>query len=144
MCLIHEPTRAAPSLMHGPSLSVAASPADRLVDASNDAACMSEARLLVHAHVAGRQNLFRLALQRLLTVRREAPQVPSPMRVRVADLQGREVRCVDTTESLIELPLPAGTYDVTVTLGRLRRRYTMTLASGASCDLHLRFARCPT
>lgn len=64
----------------------------------------------------------------------------SPIRLQVADLQGRELRCLDTSEPFIELPLPAGTYDVTVTLGNIRRRYTMTLVPGASFELHLRFA----
>ncbi len=62
----------------------------------------------------------------------------SRMHVQVANLQGGELRCLDTSEALIELPLPPGTYDVTVTLGNIRRRYTVPLAPGASCDLHLR------
>jgi hypothetical protein len=107
-----------------------------------DAARISEARLLIHAPIAfaGRMSSFRSVLRRLRGLRLEAPQVQSRMRVQVANLQGRELRCLDTSEPLIELPLLPDTYDVTVTLGNIRRRYTMTLAPGASCDLHLRFA----
>ena len=64
----------------------------------------------------------------------------SPIRVQISDLQGREVQRLDTCEAFVELALPPGTYDVTVTLGDIRLRYTIALAPGTSCDLHPRFA----
>lgn len=38
---------------------------------------------------------------------------------------------------LIDLPLPAGTYHVTLNQGGLQRRYTVALEHGARFDLHL-------
>ncbi len=40
----------------------------------------------------------------------------------------------------IDLPLPAGTYHVTLSQQGLRRRYTVALEHGASFDLHLPLA----
>jgi hypothetical protein len=121
----------------------AANPEGPFVDADidNDAACTSQARLLVHVDLAGRMNSFRSVLRRLCGAHLEAPRVQWPMRVQVADLRGDVLRRVDTYAPLAEIPLPPGTYHVTVTLGNICRRYTTTLASGASCDLHLRPAR---
>jgi hypothetical protein len=121
----------------------AANPEGLLVDADidNDAVCKSQARLLVHVDLAGRMNSLRSILRRLCGVHLEVPRVQWPMRVQVTDLRGDVLRRVDTYAPLAEIPLPPGTYHVTVTLGNICRRYTMTLASGASCDLHLRLAR---
>jgi hypothetical protein len=47
---------------------------------------------------------------------------------------------VDDAGPLVEVPLPAGTYQVTVQLGCVRRSYTMTLEPGMSFDLHLRLS----
>jgi len=110
-------------------------------DNDNDAVCTSPARLLVHVDLAGRMKSLRSILRRLRGVHLDAPQVQWPMRVQVTDLRGDVLRRVDTYAPLAEIPLPSGTYHVTVTLGTICRRYTMTLASGASCDLHLRVAR---
>ena len=95
---------------------------------------------MVHSDVdgPGQNSGFRAALRSLLGLPREAPQRQSRMHVHVFDLQGHDVRCVDTLDRLVELPLPPATYDVIVRLGTVRRCYTMTLASGATCDLHLR------
>ena len=121
----------------------AANPESLFVDADvdRDATYTSQARLLVHVDLAGSMNSFHSILRRLCGVHVETPHVQWPMRVQVANLRGDELRRVDTYVPLAELPLPPGTYHVTVTLGNICRRYTMTLVSGASCDLHLRLAR---
>ena len=121
----------------------AANPEGLFVDADIDNAAVStsQARLLIRVDLAGRMNSFRSMMRRLCGGHLEAPHVRWPMRVQVADLRGDVLRRVDTYVPLAEIPLPPGTYHVTVTLGNICRRYTMTLASGASCDLHLRLAR---
>jgi hypothetical protein len=61
----------------------------------------------------------------------------APTGVQVQDLQGHEYFAADDARSLIDLPLPAGTYHVTLRQGELQRRYTVALAHGARFDLHL-------
>jgi hypothetical protein len=58
--------------------------------------------------------------------------------VRIDDLQGRQFYACDDVRSPIDLPLPAGTYHITVGLGQPQRRYTVTLEHGAAFDLYLR------
>lgn len=72
--------------------------------------------------------------------RGKAPAVPS---VQIHDLQGQRVFATDAAGALIDLPLPAGTYHVSASIGKLRRSYTMTLEQGASFDLFLRLPAPP-
>jgi hypothetical protein len=58
--------------------------------------------------------------------------------LRIDDLQGRPCFAADSTRSLIAVHLPAGTYHVSVRLGTVRRRYTLTLERGTTFDLYLR------
>lgn len=99
------------------------------------------AHLLIHAHegVLAGSDRFAWMLSRLRALapapwRRAAA---TPTGVRVEDLQGREYFAAEDAHSLIDLPLPAGTYHVTLRLGELQRRYTVALEHGARVDLHL-------
>jgi hypothetical protein len=112
-------------------------------DTSSRAATLSDARLLIHAddHVgAGRHDASRL--QRLLALRAhgQRPHDRPPLNLRIDDLQGRRLHTVEDAGPLVDVPLPAGTYQVSVHLGHVRRSYTMTLEPGTSFDLYLRLA----
>jgi hypothetical protein len=63
-------------------------------------------------------------------------QAPARIGVQIDDLQGRPFFRSAEPWPLIDVPLPAGTYHVTVDLGELRRRYTVTLEPGAALDLY--------
>ena len=63
------------------------------------------------------------------------------MRVQVDDLQGRSVFAAAGLRAPIDVPLPAGTYHVSVRLGERQRRYTVTLEQGATVDLRPRWAQ---
>jgi hypothetical protein len=60
--------------------------------------------------------------------------------LRVADLQGRQYFSARALLPVIDLPLPAGTYHVTVSQGDQHRRYTVALEQGITFDLQLRGA----
>jgi hypothetical protein len=60
-----------------------------------------------------------------------------PTRVCIDDLQGHCFLTADAAPALLEVPLPAGTYHVTVRQGRTQRRYTVTLQQGATVNLVL-------
>lgn len=112
-------------------------------DTSSRAATLSAARLLIHAEEpdgAGRHDASRL--QRLLTLHAHAPRPCDrpPLNLRIDDLQGHRLHTVDDAGPLVDVPLPAGTYQVSVDLGQVRRSYTMTLEPGTSFDLYLRLA----
>lgn len=99
------------------------------------------AHLLIHAHEGMRTELRRFAWMPL-RLRAMAPDhllspATAPTGVRVQDLQGHEYFAADDARSLIDLPLPAGTYHVTLRQGELQRRYTVALEHGARFDLHL-------
>jgi hypothetical protein len=64
----------------------------------------------------------------------------APLNLRIDDLQGHRMHAVDSAGPLVDVPLPAGTYLVSVHLGPVRRSYTMTLEPGASFDLYLSLA----
>jgi hypothetical protein len=64
--------------------------------------------------------------------RRRSPEVTG---VQIHDLLGRLYFASAMTRPLIDVRLPAGTYHVTVERGSLRRRYTLTLAHGATVHL---------
>lgn len=57
--------------------------------------------------------------------------------VQVDDLRGRQLYAAEDAQSLLEVPLPAGTYHVNVRRGDARRRYTVTLEHGATVNLYL-------
>ena len=112
-------------------------------DTLSRAATPSAARLLIHAddHVGtGRHDESRL--QRLLALHAHGPRPHGrpPLNLRIDDLQGHRLHTVDDAGPLVDVPLPAGTYQVSVHLGQVRRCYTMTLEPGASFDLFLRLA----
>jgi hypothetical protein len=103
---------------------------------------LSPARLLIHIAEpvnTGRRH-FETPLRRLFALHPDGPCNRSrvPLRLQIDDLEGRRVHTVDDAGPLVDVPLPAGTYQVSVLLGTLRRSYTMTLLPGASFDLHLR------
>lgn len=89
------------------------------------------AHLRIHAHEGVRTGPRRFAWMpsRLRAM--------APTGVHVQDLQGHEYFAADDAQSLIDLPLPAGTYHVTLRQGELQRRYTVALEHGARFDLHL-------
>jgi hypothetical protein len=116
-------------------------------DSLPHAATLAAARLLIHAGrdacTNGRH--FESPLRRLRALRADGPSTDPRARLslQIDNLQGLRVHSVDDAGPLIDVPLPAGTYHVTVHYGSVRRRYTMTLESGASFDLHLRLAPDP-
>lgn len=102
------------------------------------------ARLLIHAEdgLGERATLFDSYVQRLraLYAHGRHPGERAPLSVQINDLQGNSVLCINAAGPLVDVPLPAGTYHVTARLGQVRRAYTMTIESGASCDLYLRLS----
>ena len=101
----------------------------------------SPAHLLIHAHEGVRAGPGRFAWMssrlRALAPDHRRSAAAARTGVRVEDLQGREYFAAEDARSLIDLPLPAGTYHVTLRLGELQRRYTVALEHGARFDLHL-------
>jgi hypothetical protein len=100
------------------------------------------ARLLIHATdgVAEGSGVLPGFMSRLRAwaTAMAQPGQPALVGLRVADLQGRQFFSADALTSVVDMPLPAGTYHVTVNLGRQERRYTVALEQGATFDLHLR------
>ena len=100
------------------------------------------ARLLVHALQAADDECGTLALlmRRLRPWARAAArcQQPALSGLRICDLDGRGYFSADDPPSVIDLPLPAGTYHVSVSHGSQRRRYTVALGRGVAFHLHLR------
>lgn len=79
--------------------------------------------------------LRRLRLWAMAAARRQRPALSG---LRIADLEGRRYFSADELPSVIDLPLPAGVYDITVSLGSQQRRYTLALGQGVAFHLHLR------
>jgi hypothetical protein len=111
-------------------------------DSRASARAFSSARLLIHAtggtNVGGgvlAGSLRRFLMPALEALRRRPPL---PTCVRVDDLRGQQFFAADDVRSLVDVPLPAGTYHVNVRLGELQRRYTVTLQQGTTFDLYLR------
>jgi hypothetical protein len=106
-----------------------------------DATTLASARLLIRAgedDSAGRGVLARVrAWLRSLLSRGLRPNHREPTCVRIDDLEGRPLFASDDVRAPIDIRLPAGTYHVSVRLGPLQRRYTVTLQHGATVDLHL-------
>jgi hypothetical protein len=63
-----------------------------------------------------------------------------PLRLHIDNLQGQRVFTADDAGPLVELALPAGTYQVTAVFGTLCRGYTLTLVEGVPNTLYL----CPS
>lgn len=80
------------------------------------------------------------SLLRLLRARvAAAPQRGrAGLRVEIHDLSGQAMMVVEQAPALIDLPLPAGIYQVSTERCGLRRRYTVALGQGESLDLYLR------
>jgi hypothetical protein len=102
---------------------------------------------LIHAQADGseRERHFGSPLRRLRALYADGPwhDERAPLELQVDDLQGHRVLEIEDAGPLTDIPLPAGTYQVSVHLGRVRRSYTMTLEEGASFDLHLRLTPGP-
>lgn len=100
------------------------------------------ARLLIHATPAGTDDCARLSrvLRRLRLWATAAARCPRPALsgLRIADRDGRRYFSADELPSVIDLPLPAGVYDISVRHGRQQRRYTLALGQGVAFHLHLR------
>ena len=106
-----------------------------------DATTHASARLLICAGeddsagrgiLAGVRSWLRSLLSRGLRPNRREPTC-----LHVDDLEDRPLFASDDVRAPIDIRLPAGTYHVTVRLGQLHRRYTVTLQHGATFDLHL-------
>jgi len=104
-----------------------------------------EAEACLQLHVTLRDTPLRLRLW--ATVRRWVGLLqgrsldPGPLGVdvQVLDLRGQPVLKVRSASRLLDLPLPAGTFDVRVQHGERRRRYTLTLLPGVPARLHVYF-----
>lgn len=92
------------------------------------------ARLLIDAdsgHAVPR-GLATVLWQRLRAGLQHAEVVaPEGATLEIDDLQGRRVLALQGAQPPLEVALPAGTYHVSLRRGRLQRRYTVTLESGA-------------
>lgn len=106
----------------------AASPARLLIHSSTEPTCAASGAL-------GRAMLW-LTLRVSHLLKGRAPALASV--VQIDDLLGRRFFDSEQARPLIEVTLRAGTYHVTVRLGILHRRYTVTLEQGATFHLHLR------
>ena len=99
------------------------------------------ARLLIHAphgaapgggHFVALLRAWRALVASLLG---QAPCAHAD--VHVDDLRGQQFYAAEDAQSVLEVPLPAGTYHVNVRLGDAKRRYTVTLEHGATVNLYL-------
>ena len=73
--------------------------------------------------------------------RRVRPTRRPLLDLRVDDALGRPVLSVQDPGSLIDLPLPSGTYHVSANFGRVRKSYTLALQAGTPFELHLTAGR---
>jgi len=117
---------------------------DTNTNAAPPAAALSPARLLIHSvDLDGvRERHFDSPLQRLRALRVHGPwhDKRALLCLQIDDLHGQRVHSVEGAGPLMVLPLPAGTYHISVHFGDVRRRYTLTLEPGASFDLYPRLA----
>ena len=58
----------------------------------------------------------------------------------IDDMQGHRLLAVQGASPVIDVPLVAGTYQITAQLGTVERSYSVALAQGASFDLYLSLA----
>jgi hypothetical protein len=108
------------------------------------AAALAASRLLIHAEydLGESDRHHESRLQRLRAIQTRGPwnDKRAPLNLQIDDLQGHRVHAVDDAGPLIDVFLPAGTYHVSVHLGKVRRSYTLTLEPGTSFDLYPRLA----
>ena len=132
----------------------AATPADRsatsrsgvfvAADAPQGADTPTLARQLILADRASPTGQFRFASARRLfawalsTTQRQRAR---PTGLRIDDLQGRQFFTLDQLRAVTDVPLPAGTYHVSVHHGEQQRLYTVTLVPGARGHLRTASAR---
>jgi hypothetical protein len=125
-------------------LVVGACDASASADGAADAGGPLRARLRIHAYgdtrVRGGALGWVLQWIPALVSGTAGPHRRPVTRVEIDDLQGRQFFAAKDTRSLIDVPLPAGTYQVTAQLGPVHRCYTVTLEQGARVDLYLRLA----
>jgi len=102
------------------------------------------ARLLIHTRSAGEGPAAsqgwlprRLAGLGAWLVAWRPRGITQPALVRIDDLDGRRFFACADARPCIDLPLPAGTYHVSLQVGALRRRYTVVLEQGATVNLEL-------
>ena len=114
-----------------------------LIDTSTRAVTLSAGRLIIHAEgkgsVSGRRLETTLRWLRALCSNNQKDE-RAPLRLQILDLQGNLMLASDDAGALVEVLLPAGTYQVKTQFGKVQRGYTLTLAQGASFDLYLRLA----
>lgn len=114
-----------------------------LTDTLPHAVTLSAARLVIHAEAgrcSGGSHRER-AMQWLRALcSRDHKAERSPLRLQIADLQGNVMLTSADAGALVDVSVPAGTYQVTAQFGTLRRDYTLTLKQGTAFDLYLRLA----
>jgi hypothetical protein len=105
------------------------------------------AHLLIHAEYdagedEGYDRRHETRLQRLRAIHARGPRkgTQAPLSLQIDDLQGHRLHSLDDAGPVVEVRLPAGTYQVTVSLGKMRLKYTLTLLPGMSFDLYPRLA----
>jgi hypothetical protein len=111
-----------------------------LIDTSERAVTPSAAHLLIHAD-GKLVNGYRLTttLRRLCAAHLcDYKFKREPLRLQIVDLQGKLMLAIDDASALVDVSLPAGTYQVIAHFGKVQRDYTLTLTQGASFDLYLR------
>ena len=114
-----------------------------LIDTSAYAVTLPAARLVIHAEArrCGSDSHLANALQWLRALYSDDSKVEcEPLRLQIADLRGSVMLASDDSDALVDVSLPAGTYQVTAWLGKVRRDYTLALEQGTSFDLYLRLA----
>ena len=114
-------------------------PAERLSAGDAGPFPAKDARLLIRGNEAGADDHRALPgfLGRLRDWAGARGRSSATVGLRIADLQGRHYFSASVLPSVIDLPLPAGTYHVTVSQGGQHRRYTVALEQGITFDLHL-------
>jgi hypothetical protein len=112
-----------------------------LIDTSTREIALPPARLLIHTDCKGNRGRRRLESLRwwLRSLYAQTHfEDRAPLRLRIDDLKGNRLFENNDVGALLDVALPAGTYQVTARFGNVRRGYTLTLAQGTSFDLFLR------
>jgi len=114
-----------------------------LVDTYTCVATQSSARLLIHTedleHIGG--GYFHAILRSLKALfGRNHDNAHAPLHLQIDDLRGKQMLASNDVGALVDVSLPAGTYQVTAQFGNTRRGYTLTLTQGTTFDLYLRHA----
>jgi hypothetical protein len=101
------------------------------------------ARLVTHAKAEhpGSDTNFASALQWLRALYSGGHKAGrGPLHLQIADLKGNVVLARVDAGTLVDVPLPAGTYQITARFGAVRRDYMLTLQQGTSFDSYVRLA----